>query len=158
QKAVLKRYFHSTVYPVLTPLAVDPGHPFPHISNLSLSLAVVIRDADNIEKFARVKIPQVLPRLVPVEPARDPGLGEQTGELGERARCFVWLEQLVAAHLGALFRGMHVVHSYPFRVIRDADLEIREDEAGDLLQTIEQSLVRRRFGSVSQLLVTEKMP
>lgn len=150
QKAALKQYFTSTVYPVLTPLAVDPGHPFPHISNLSLSLAVVVRDEERNEKFARVKIPQGLPRLVPVPACTD--------ETGKQSTCFLWLEQLVAAHLGTLFRGLRVVRSYPFRVIRDADLEIREDEAGDLLQSIEDSLVRRRFGSVSQLVVNADMP
>ena len=136
---------------MLTPLAVDPGHPFPHISNLSLSLAVVIRDPEKHERFARVKIPQVLPRLVPVEMGKE-GKGKR------RTVGFVWMEDLVAAHLDMLFRGMKVLQSYPFRVIRDADLEIREDEAGDLLQTIEMSLARRRFGSVTQLTVSEEMP
>jgi polyphosphate kinase len=155
QKASLKEYFTTTVYPVLTPLAVDPGHPFPHISNLSLSLAVVIRDQDKCERFARVKIPQVLPRLVPVEmPSRK---GESALQRS-RKHAYVWMEQLVAAHLDTLFRGMKVVQSYPFRVIRDADLEIREDEAGDLLQTIEESLSRRRFGFVTQLSVGADMP
>jgi len=155
QRAALRSYFLSTVYPVLTPLAVDPGHPFPHISNLSLSLAVVIRGHEGEERFARVKIPQQLPRLLAV-PGECPHSAEDGGH--PNPHCFIWMEQLVAAHLGTLFRGMRVVHSYPFRVIRDADLEIREDEAGDLLQSIEESLVRRRFGSVSQLVVAEKMP
>lgn len=149
QRAALKTYFDRNVYPVLTPLAVDPGHPFPHISNLSLSLAVILRDPDGVERFARVKIPQqVLPRFVPVEPE------------GERSRqqVFVWLEQLVAAHLGSLFHGMEIVQSFPFRVLRDADLEIREDEADDLLRTIEQSLIRRRFGSVVRLTVARDTP
>jgi polyphosphate kinase len=151
QKAALKEYFTSTVYPVLTPLAVDPGHPFPHISNLSLSLAVVIRDPEKHERFARVKIPQVLPRLVPVEMGKE-------GKGRRRQFGFIWMEDLVAAHLDMLFRGMKVLQSYAFRVIRDADLEIREDEAGDLLQTIESSLARRRFGSVTKLSVSEDMP
>ncbi len=155
QKASLRSYFLSTVYPVLTPLAVDPGHPFPHISNLSLSLAVVIKDREGQERFARVKIPQQMPRLLLV-PGPCPLHAE--GSDHPQPHCFIWLEQLVAAHLGMLFRGMRVAHSYSFRVIRDADLEIREDEAGDLLQSIEESLVRRRFGSVSQLVVTDKMP
>jgi polyphosphate kinase len=155
QKAALKEYFITTVYPILTPLAVDPGHPFPHISNLSLSLAVVIQDRDKRERFARVKIPQVLPRLVPVDMSGGKADGTQA-----RARKygFVWMEQLVAAHLDMLFRGMKVLQSFPFRVVRDADLEIREDEAGDLLQTIELSLSRRRFGFVTRLAVTPEMP
>lgn len=152
----LKEYFDTTIYPVLTPLAVDNAHPFPHISNLSLNLAVVIRDPKNGEKFARVKIPQVLPRLLPVElPIEE---NKDNGVLRARKRGFVWLEQVVAAHLSSLFRGMQVIESFAFRVIRDADLEIREDEAGDLLQTIEQSLARRRFGSVTQMIATTKMP
>jgi polyphosphate kinase len=163
QRASLRRFFMTAVYPVLTPLAVDPGHPFPHISNLSLSLAVVIRDPTGEEKFARVKIPQQIPRLLPVDACEAEDFVNDESirnpQSANRNRyCFVWLEQLVAAHLPMLFRGMKVVSSYPFRVIRDADLEIREDEAGDLLQSIEESLVRRRFGSVSQLVVTRKMP
>ena len=165
QRASLRRFFMSTVYPVLTPLAVDPGHPFPHISNLSLSLAVVIRDPSGVERFARVKIPQQIPRLLEVDGAcvveeeEKAKEGDRDGSTHSPERhCFVWLEQLVAAHLPMLFRGMKVVSSYPFRVIRDADLEIREDEAGDLLQSIEESLVRRRFGSVSQLVVAQRMP
>jgi polyphosphate kinase len=155
QKSSLRRYFLSTVYPVLTPLAVDPAHPFPHISNLSLSLAVVIRDQENHEKFARVKIPQVLPRLIPVPMPH----GKEEMDAGRmRKRGFVWLEELIAAHLDTLFPGVQVVSSYPFRVVRDADIEIREDEAGDLLQAIEQVLVRRRFGSVAMLMVSEDMP
>jgi polyphosphate kinase len=154
QKAALAEYFTSTVYPILTPLAVDPGHPFPHISNLSLSLAVVVRDPDGEERFARVKIPQVLPRLVPVDHKN----GNESLIQRSRRHGFIWMEQVVAAHLETLFKGMKVVASYPFRVIRDADLEIREDEAGDLLQTIEQSLARRRFGAVSQLVVSADMP
>jgi polyphosphate kinase len=155
QKATLKEYFDATVYPVLTPLAVDPAHPFPHISNLSLSLAVVLHGPGNNERFARVKIPQVLPRLVPVEIPYDENETEiQRG----RKRGFIWMEQLVAAHLDALFSGMQVEKSYCFRVIRDADIEIRKDEAGDLLQTVEESLVRRRFGSVNRLAVDHEIP
>jgi polyphosphate kinase len=157
QRASLRRFFMTAVYPVLTPLAVDPGHPFPHISNLSLSLAVVIRDPSGEERFARVKIPQQIPRLLQVD-ACEAANGVIDSVPGCEPHCFVWLEQLVAAHLPMLFRGMKVVSSYPFRVIRDADLEIREDEAGDLLQSIEESLVRRRFGSVSQLVVSRRMP
>ncbi|MEP6754398.1 MAG: polyphosphate kinase 1 [Chthonomonadales bacterium] len=155
QKASLREYFATTVFPVLTPLAVDPGHPFPHISNLSLSLAVVIRDSAGLERFARIKIPQVLPRLVPLDIVS----GNQKKPITRsRKFAFVWMEQLVAANLDMLFRGTKVLKSYAFQVVRDADLEIREDEAGDLLQTIEQSLARRRFGSVSQMTVAADMP
>jgi polyphosphate kinase len=151
QQEALRAYFTRIVYPILTPLAVDPGHPFPHISNLSINLAVVIQDLAGVERFARVKIPQVLPRLVPVPPAAHL-------HSAPRGHDFVWLEQVVAAHLDTLFRGMKVLQSFPFRVIRDADLEIRADEAADLLQTIEESLAQRRFGSVTRLTVTRDMP
>ncbi|HEX2912742.1 MAG TPA: polyphosphate kinase 1 [Chloroflexia bacterium] len=157
QKARLCEYFEREVYPVLTPLAFDPGHPFPHISNLSLNLAVVIRGPNEGEHFARVKIPGLLPRFVPVEmaPEEIPVDGETPSS---RQRGFVWLEQLIGANLHLLFPGVQVIKSYPFRVIRDADLEIREDEAGDLLQTIEASLNRRRFGEVVYLSVNKNMP
>jgi polyphosphate kinase len=157
QKARLKDYFEQDVFPVLTPLGFDPGHPFPHISNLSLNLAVVIREPEGGEHFARVKIPATLPRFVPVELPEEATSSDGTFS-AVRKRGFVWLEQVVAANLGILFEGVDVVESYPFRVIRDADLEIREDEAGDLLQTIEQSLQRRRFGSVINLSVESRMP
>lgn len=155
QKSKLRHYFEHEVYPVLTPLAFDPGHPFPHISNLSLSLAVVVRGQNDEEHFARVKIPSLLPRLVPVDMPYEYTNGSNTPS---RPRGFVWMEQLVAANLEMLFPGVQVVNSYPFRVIRDADLEIREDEAGDLLQTIEDSINRRRFGDVIYLAVENSMP
>jgi len=155
QRAALKEYFQTTVYPVLTPLAVDPAHPFPHISNLSLNLAVVILDQERRPRFARVKIPQVLPRLLPVPVGSGKG---DSPVARSRKHGFIWMEQLIAAHLDTLFRGMKVLDSFAFRVIRDADLEIREDEAGDLLQTIEDSLARRRFGSVSRLDIASDMP
>lgn len=145
QREALERYFVTTVYPVLTPLAVDTGHPFPHISNQSLNLAVLIEDPSGVERFARVKIPQVLPRLLPVPMERG-------------SRGYLWLEQLVAAHLSRLFRGMSVKACYPFRVLRDADLELQGDKTTDLLETIEESISRRRFGVVVQLLVQERMP
>ncbi|MBM3493210.1 MAG: RNA degradosome polyphosphate kinase, partial [Armatimonadetes bacterium] len=128
----LRQYFDTVAYPVLTPLAVDPAHPFPHISNLSISLAVVVKRGVAEERFARVKIPKVLPRLVAVEP----DAGSNARRRGRNEYTFVWLEDLIATHLPALFRGLEVVRSYPFRVIRDADFGIREDEAGDLLQSI----------------------
>jgi polyphosphate kinase len=159
QRAKLKEYFDHTIFPVLTPLGFDPGHPFPLISNLSLNLGVVIRGLEAGEHFARVKIPEVLPRLVPVELPPDMESETRNGNSRPlRKWGFVWLEQIVAANLGSLFEGMEIIESYPFRVIRDADLEIREDEAGDLLQSIEQSLQRRRFGSVVYLSVQSKMP
>ncbi len=147
QQKALKGYFERDVFPVLTPLALGPGHPFPHISNLSLNLAVVVRDPELGERFARMKIPGVLPRFVPC-----PGDGTAS------APCFVWLEQVIAANLESLFPGLQVTESYPFRVTRDADLEIQEDDAADLLQTVEQGLRRRQFGDVARLEITQAMP
>jgi polyphosphate kinase len=149
QRAHLERAFDDRVFPVLTPLAVDSGHPFPYISNLSLSLAVELEEvtSDGVElHFARVKIPQSLPRFVPVEPAP------------EGQRWFVLLEDLIAHHLSALFPGMVVRDSYLFRVTRDADLDLQEDEADDLLAAIESELQRRRFGEPVRLEAERGMP
>ncbi|HEX4015028.1 MAG TPA: polyphosphate kinase 1 [Candidatus Cybelea sp.] len=146
-QALLERAFDDSVFPVLTPLAVDSGHPFPYISNLSLSLAVELEEAtnDGVElHFARVKIPPTLSRFVPVE-----GSGERT---------FVLLEDLIAHHLDGLFPGMHVRDSYLFRVTRDADLDLQEDEADDLLRAIESELRRRRFGEPVRLEIERGMP
>jgi polyphosphate kinase len=147
QQRALKTYFERDVFPVLTPLALGPGRPFPHISNLSLNLAVVVRDPELGERFARMKVPGVLPRFVPCPP-----------DNGSSARSVVWLEQVIAANMESLFPGLQVLESYPFRVTRDADLEIQEDEAADLLQTVEQGLRRRQFGDVARLEVTTAMP
>ncbi len=152
QRASVEAYFQELVFPVLTPLAFDPGRPFPHISNLSLNLAVVIRDQGGDERFARVKVPNTLPRLVPIRAPKD-----ENGA-ASREHHLVWLEQVIAAHLGSLFPGMTVVESYPFRVTRDAEVLIQELEAPDLLETVEQSVRQRRFGSVVRITVTEAMP
>jgi polyphosphate kinase len=151
QRAHCVDYFNSEVYPVLTPLAFDPGHPFPLISNLSLNLAVVVRDEKDRERFARVKVPPSLPRLV--------SLGD--GADGAEEPChhtFVWLDQLIEANIAALFPGMAVQGSYSFRVTRDTDMEIQEDEADDLLSTIERVMQDRRFGSVVRLEIAHDMP
>jgi polyphosphate kinase len=148
ERNALAEYFARDIYPVLTPLAFDPGHPFPYISNLSLSLAVVVTTPKGEERFARVKVPDVLPRLVPV-----PGHEKDNGHAK-----FVWLEDLIAAHLGMLFPGMAVKESYAFRVTRNADIEIEEDEAGDLIHSIAESLRQRRFGSVVRVGIEHTMP
>ncbi len=155
QKERADTYFREVAFPVLTPLALDPGHPFPHISNLSLNLAIVIRDRKGNEKFARLKVPDTLPRLVPVK--RSSG-GERRDGTIARQQYFVWLEQVIAANLGMLFPGMEVVEAHPFRIIRDADVEIQELEADDLLETMQASIRRRRFGSVVQVAIYENMP
>ncbi|HEY4218804.1 MAG TPA: polyphosphate kinase 1 [Gemmatimonadaceae bacterium] len=137
-------YFESQIFPVLTPLAVDPGHPFPYISNLSLSLAVEIRDPERgAIHFARVKVPKSLPRWVPV-----PG----------RPFHFVPLELVIGANLGALFPGMEVVAWYPFRITRYSDLDIPVEEPEDLLATIEEQVFKRRFGEVIRVEVQDDMP
>ncbi len=138
----LREYFQAEILPVLTPLAFDPGRPFPHMSNLSLNLGVTVRNKDGETRFGRVKVPPSLPRLVPIH---------------DGAR-FIWLEEVIAANLGVLFPGNEIVEAYTFHVIRDADMEIQEDEAPDLLETIEQSLRQRRFGPVVRLAVDEAMP
>jgi len=139
---ILRQRFIDEIYPVLTPLAVDPGHPFPYISTLSLSIAVGLRDPETDERrFARVKVPQILPRLYQVEPNR-----------------FVLLDQIIEANLDLLFSGMEIVERHMFRVTRNADLSIEEDEADDLLMAIEEELRRRRFGEAVRLEVERSMP
>ena len=154
QQQLGAEYFLKTVFPVLTPLAFDPGRPFPHISNLSLNLAVVIRDDDGHEHFARVKVPDSLPQLVPLT-----GLSSVASRRPAKRRVdLVWLEDLISAHLAELFPGMEILESYPFHVTRDADIAIRELEAEDLLETVEEGIRNRRFGSVVRLIVTRDMP
>jgi polyphosphate kinase len=155
QQAIVSKYFDEVVFPVLTPLAFDPGRPFPYISNLSLNLAVIIRDLAGNERFARVKVPGTLPHLVPLK--RSSGAVRPDGTVPHH-HYFVWLEQVIAAHLDALFPGMQIVAAHPFRVIRDADLLLQELEIYDLLETMEESVRQRRFGSVVRVTVNEAMP
>lgn len=147
EKTFASAYFESEIFPILTPLAVDPGHPFPHISNLSLNLAVVVRDPAVGERFARMKVPGSLPRLV--------RLGDE-GRSGQVR--FTWLEEVIAAHAGFLFPGLEAAEAYPFRVTRNADVEIQEDEAEDLLRTIQENIRERHFGFVTRLEATPDMP
>lgn len=155
QQEKANNYFQEVVYPVLTPLALDPGHPFPHISNLSLNLAIVIKDKKGHEKFARLKVPNTLTRLVPIK--RSSGSARRDGTIPHH-HYFVWLEQVITANLASLFPGMEVVAAYPFRIIRDADVQIQEIEADDLLETMQQSIRKRRFASVVQVEIYESMP
>lgn len=155
QKETANSYFQEIVFPILTPLAFDPGHPFPHISNLSLNLAVMIEGEDNNQHFARIKVPDTLPRLVPLK--RSSGGTRRDGTVPYN-HYFVWLEQLIAANLGLLFPGMTIIEAHPFRVTRNADFEIQELEASDLLETMEQSVRQRRFGDVVRLSVHTEMP
>lgn len=142
QRIYLQDYFDANIFPVLTPLAIDPGHPFPYISNLSLSLAVVVKDAATSEEFfARVKVPKSFPRFLPLP---------KELRLQHKGNPAIWtgvpLEQVIAHNLESLFPGMNIQEYYPFRITRNADLELEEDEAEDLLQAIEQELRKRRFG------------
>ena len=138
----LRERFLEEIFPVLTPLAVDPGHPFPYISTLSLSIAVGLLDPESGERrFARVKVPQILPRLIEIEPSK-----------------FVLIDQVIEANLDALFLGMEIHETHLFRVTRNADLAIEEDEADDLLMAIEEELRRRRFGEAVRLEVERSMP
>jgi polyphosphate kinase len=155
QATKVDEYFREVVYPVLTPLALDPGHPFPHISNLSLNLAIVIRDKKGNEKFARLKVPNTLARLVPIK--RSSGGARKDGTIPHH-HYFVWLEQVIMANLASLFPGLEVVAAYPFRIIRDADVEIQEIEADDLLETTQQRIRRRKFASVVHVEIYESMP
>jgi polyphosphate kinase len=148
----LRVLFLERVFPLLTPLAVDPSHPFPYLSNLSLSLAVEIRNGDGGTAFARVKVPNSLPRLPAIQRWGEPVLQ------GVRERRFMLLEDLIASNLDLLFPGVEVVDAWPFRVTRDADLDLQEDEADDLLAAIENELHRRRFGEPVRLEVASGMP
>ncbi len=153
EKQGLKEYFLEKVFPVLTPLAVDPSHPFPYISPLSLNLGLLVDTPEGESvadgsipggpRFVRIMVPSVVPRLVPV------------GFSGSK---FVLLEELIEAHIGALFPGMLPGRSHRFRVTRDADIEIREEEAQDLLSLIQEELRMRRFGTPVRLEVSAEMP
>lgn len=149
ERRSLNEYFLDNVFPVLTPLAVDHSHPFPYISNLSLNLGVFVgpegsqSDLSREGRFARIKVPPIVPRLLPV---------------GESGSQFILLEELIAANIVSLFPGMRTGGCHPFRVTRDADIEIEEDEAGDLLRMIEEQLRKRRFGSCVRLEVDAGMP
>lgn len=158
QKDALHRYFRNKVFPILSPLAIDPAHPFPFISGLALNLAILVRNpSTGKDHFARLKVPPVLPRFVP--------LNEQSVETdpsgkilaGEKVN-FVPMEQIIAAHLDHLFPGMEIVESHEFRVTRNEDLEVEEDDAENILTAMESELAKRRFGPAVRLEVTEKMP
>jgi polyphosphate kinase len=155
QRATANSYFQETVFPTLTPLAFDPGRPFPHISNLSLNLAVLLRGREDDEHFARVKIPDTLPQLVPLSGSARP---KGRTKAAAKEQSFVWLEQLVIANLADLFPGMTILEAHPFHVTRDADSEIQDLEAGDLLESVEEGVWQRRFADVVRVEVDDAMP
>lgn len=147
EHAHLRAYFGAQIFPVLMPLAVDPAHPFPYISGLSLNLSVRVRNSrTGRQEFARVKVPQMLPRFVRVDPS----------ESVQRVR-YITLEDLIANHLGDLFPGMEILEHHVFRVTRNEDVEIEEDETENLIKALEKELLRRRFGPPIRLEITDDM-
>lgn len=145
QKTTIDDYFRRIVYPVLTPLAVDQGRPFPHISNLSLNIATIVSNGDGQEHFARIKVPDSLPQLIQV-----PSTGTELA--------FVWLEQIVIANLRLLFPEMDVLQADVFHVTRDAELAIQELESEDLLESVQEAVWRRRFRDAVRLQINKGMP
>lgn len=145
EQSALSDYYSSQIFPVLTPLAVDPAHPFPYISGLSLNIAVMVKHPNTEDKlFARLKVPPTLPRFV-----RVPGSSDGVK--------FVTLEEIIGQHLGSLFEGMEVLRHHTFRVTRNEDLDVDEDEAENLLKALEEELMRRRFGPAVRLEVSSSI-
>ncbi|MGN6302889.1 MAG: RNA degradosome polyphosphate kinase, partial [Angustibacter sp.] len=152
----LQEMFREQIFPVLTPLAVDPAHPFPYISGLSLNLAVIVRNPKTEkEHFARVKVPPLLPRFITVDEADGVSAGIDPSLADPYKSRFVPIEDIIAAHLDQLFPGMEVLQHHSFRVTRNEDLEVEEDDAENLLQALEKELMRRRFGPPVRLEVAE---
>src|SRR3989339_102999 len=154
ERAALNQYFQKEIYPVLTPLAFDPGRPFPYISNLSLSFALLIKKPSGEKHFARVKVPGILPRLLRVDSIVKSKSKNGTNGVYK----YIWIGDLIKLNLHLLFPGLDIVEAYRFRITRDTDLEIQEDEADDLLQMIEENIKQRKFGSVVRLEVEKQMP
>jgi polyphosphate kinase len=152
ERSAVDQYYTETIFPVLTPLAFDPGRPFPHISNLSVNLAIVLKDTDGRQHFARVKVPEQLPQLVVVP------LAPATRRKTAQPQKFVWIEQTIAANLESLFPGLRIVESHPFHVTRDAEVAIKELESDDLLETVEEAVWRRRFRKPVRLQTDVGMP
>ena len=156
-QALARRYFRRSVFPIVTPLAVDPGHPFPFLSNLSVSLAIEARDPETKERrFARVKVPESLPRFIALSDLRPAAGGKAAAEA--TTSDLLPLEQLIAASLDDLFPGMEILSCNPFRVTRDMDIAILEDEAHDLLSIVDREVRRRRFGACVRLEVDTGIP
>jgi len=141
QKELMRKFFIDEIFPVLTPLAFDSAHPFPFISNLSLNLAIIVRDQNNKDFFARVKVPtNLFSRLIRIPP-------KKTGEsIDDSEVHYVYIEEIISANLDMLFPGLGVVASFPFRITRDADIDIEVDDASDLLTTVEEVMEQRARG------------
>ena len=156
QQTKLREYFIREIYPVLTPLAFDPGRPFPYISNLSLNLAILVKKPNGENHFARVKVPNILPRLLQVDSIINTEKKKKTN--GKFQAKFIWVGDLIRENLDMLFPGLEVVEAHRFRITRDTDIELQEDEADDLLRVIEENIRQRRFGSVVRMEVASRMP
>jgi polyphosphate kinase len=156
EKEKLTAFFKKEIYPVLTPLAFDPGRPFPYISNLSLSLAVLVKNPKGDKHFARVKVPSILPRLLQIDKIIQSEKKKTNGQ--KFVAKFIWLGDLIRENLELLFPKMEIVEAHRFRLTRDTDIEIQEDEADDLLTVIEENIRQRRFGSVVRLEINKNMP
>ncbi|QLH75655.1 MAG: polyphosphate kinase 1 [Methanomassiliicoccales archaeon] len=155
EKEYLKEYFISTIFPALTPLALDLAHPFPFISNLSINLAVSLKDPRGVQKYARVKVPtNLFGRFIQIPNEFMEGKGPKN----EREVHYVLIEDVIESNLDVLFPGMEIIGSYPFRITRDADIEIELDEAEDLLTAVEESVEARRIGAPCRLEVETSMP
>ncbi len=152
EREALDAYYEKTIFPVLTPLAFDPGRPFPHISNLSMNLAVLLSEGNGEDHFARLKVPDSLPQLVPVPPPP----GRRKTSLAEQK--FVWIEQVIGANLQPLFPGWKIIESHAFHVTRDAEVAIKELESDDLLETVEEAVWRRRFRKPVRLQTDSSIP
>lgn len=156
EKEKLTNYFKKEIFPVLTPLAFDPGRPFPYISNLSLNLAILIQKPNGEQHFARVKMPSILPRLLQVDSILDSS--KQSSVDGNFSATYIWLGDIIKNNLNLLFPGMEIVEAHRFRITRNTDIELQEDEADDLLSVMEENIKQRRFGSVVRLEVGHPMP
>ncbi len=155
EQSKLTEYFINEIYPVLTPLAFDPGRPFPYISNLSLSFAIQVKKPNSELYFARLKIPSILPRLIKL----DDVIAGNTSDVNEEFNAkFIWLDDLIYHNVNSLFPGLEIISAHKFRITRNTDLEIQEDEADDLLAIIEENVKRRKFGSVVRCEVEKDMP
>jgi polyphosphate kinase len=151
QREDMRQYFLQKIFPILTPMAFDPGHPFPHISNLSLNFAVSVRKSSKDVRFARLKIPDSLPQLIAI--ARPPSSPQ-----ARPGKQYIWIDDVIQANLDALFPGMTIIEAHPFHITRDAEVEIQEWEASDLLETTEEGVRQRKFGDVVRLQVDRAMP
>ena len=151
-------HFTEAVLPLLMPLAFDPVRPFPHVSNLGLNLGVLIRDRKGVERFAQVKLPETLPRIVPVTFHRKRSGRGRSSRRQTLQQCYVWLEQVITANLGALFPGVEIIEAHPFRVTRDAEITTQEWKASELLDGTEEGVRRRHFGTITRLAVGDQMP